>query len=179
MKWPAVLMLAAILITAAIQPVAELANILKEKVVLNAALMNSGRAANSNALNIWYMMNLEAYVDEDDYIQLFSDAFSESLDLSHDFDGSSSPGGQVRFTSNSGRFHPITVEFDLLNTTYNGLSDSDLGVTDSHDRPVTLVTVTMETPYLFRTFWLRQANGVLNDSYTLTETRKFLVQVIN
>ena len=176
------LVLIAVLLTAAIQPLGELANILKEKVVLNAALMNSGRAAHNNALNIWHMMNLEARVNENDFIELFSEAFSRSLNLSHNFIRSANVNNTVVFTSNDEdeRFNPITVEFSFEhNIRYSDIDDIDFGDTVYHDRPVTVVTVRMETPYLFRTFLLRQANGVSNDDYLITETRKFLLQVIN
>ena len=110
MKWPATLILITLLLTAAIQPVGELANILKEKVVLNAALLNSCRAARNNAVSIWHMMNLEAYINQADFIQLYSDAFSESLDLDHDYNRSTNTDNRVKFTSNNGRFND---ELDL------------------------------------------------------------------
>jgi len=179
MKWPAVLILVALLLTVAIQQLGEVANILKEKVVLNAALMNSCRAAHKNSLNIWYMMNLEAYVNENDFIQLFSDTFSESLNLTHHFDKNTNTTNQVVFTSKNSRFNDITVEFEFENTTYNELEYYDLGVTDYHDRPVTVVTLKMQTPYLFRSYWLGWANDVSKEHYLLTYNRKFLVQIIN
>jgi len=179
MKWPATLFLVAILLSAAIQPIGEFANILREKVVLNAALINSGRAARNNAISIWHMMNFEAYINEADYIQLFSDALSESLDLSHDYNRNTNTDNRVTYASNNDRFNDITIHFAFQNTTYSGLNDADIGITNYHDRPVTLVTVTMETPYLFRTFWLRSLNGISNDDYLLMDTRKFLVQIVN
>ena len=179
MKWPAVLVLATLLLTVAIQPIGELANILKEKVVLNSALLNSCRAAQNNAINTWYLMNLDAYINEGDFMQLFSDAFSQSLNLTHNYDRNTTIDNRVTFTSNDGRFNPIIMEFDLRNTTFDELGDEDLSITGVHNRPVTLVTVTMETPYLFRTYWLRQANGALNDDYLITDARRFLIQIIN
>ena len=181
MKWPAVLVLMAILLSAAIQPLGELANILKEKVVLNAALVNSCRAAQNNAVNIWYLMNLDAFVNPDDYMELFSDAFSESLGLAHDFDRRTNGDNRVITFTSAERFADITVEFEFENFGYDddSLSYEIIGVSGFHDRRVTLVTVSMETPYHFRTFWLREANGITSDDYLLTDTRKFLVSVIN
>jgi len=167
MKWPAALILAALILSAAIQITGEFANILKEKLVLNAALVNSCRAAHNNSLDIWYMMNLDAHVGEDDFIQLFSDEFAKSLDLTHNFDKSANTDNRVVFVSNAGRFNAITVSFEY--------SDA----ADSHGRPVTRVTVNLRTPYMFRTYWLSLVNGVSNDDYLLTDNREFIVQIIN
>ena len=175
MRWPAVLVLIVVLLSAAIQPVGEFVNILREKVVLNSALMNACRAARDNSLNIWYMMNLDAHVNEDEFVSEFSRAFAKSLNLA----AINRVGNELEFISNDGRFNVISITFDMEYTTYEELDDDSLGVTDNHDRPVTLVTARMETPYKFRTYWMKQANGVSNDRYRLTATRKVLMQIIN
>jgi len=167
MKWPAVLILAALILSAVIQITGEFANILKEKLALNAALVNSCRAAHSNSLSIWHMMNMDAHVGADDFMRLFSDAFASSLDLSHNFNKSANTDNRVVFVSNAGRFNEITVAFEY--------SDA----ADNHGRPVTLVCVSLQTPYMFRTYWLSLVNGVSNDDYLLTDKREFIVQIIN
>ena len=175
MKWPAVLILVVLLLSAAIQPIGEFSNVLKEKIVLSSAMMNSCRAARDNTLNIWHMRNLDTVINEDEFIREFSRAFAKSLNLS-----AVSKGDNVlEFTSNDGRFNKITVAFNMDRMTYEELSDDSLGDMDYYDRPMTLVTARLETPYLFRTFWLRQANGISNDHYKLIDTRKILIQMIN
>ncbi|MDR1687855.1 MAG: hypothetical protein LBS21_04500 [Clostridiales bacterium] len=177
MKWPAEAILLIILVGSFIQPLAELGNVLKERLILNSAISNSSRAAYNNAVNIWHMGDLDAQINPEEFMECFSEAFCESLNLSQksmDISGTSAV-----FSSNNGRFNDISVSFDLLHTTYDALNDDDLGETIYHDRYVTLITAQMETTYLFRTYWLKMANGASNDGYKLTANRKFIMQIIN
>jgi hypothetical protein len=137
-------------------------------------LVNSARAANNNAMNIWHMMMLDAVVNEDDFISFFSQSFSDSLGLTYDI---SAAGNTVVFTSVNDRFNDITVSFEFERDFTPAGSDAFVLVHDN--REVTLVTLEMETPYLFRTFWLRTVNGVSNDNFLLRSTRPFIVQVVN
>ena len=176
MKWPAVLFLIAILLTLVLGVFGEYASVMNDKMVLNAALRNSTRAARNNSINIWHLMELDAYIDEQRFIFEFSRAFADSLDLTPaiDFDNN-----KVVFTNSGDRFNPITVEIELYNTTYDELDDNRLGITVYHDRPVTVMTARMETPYRFKTHWLALANGVSNEDYLLISEHTFLIQIIN
>jgi len=173
-RWFAKLVLVAVIVSAFVPMIGEFINVLRERVVLDAALVNSARAANNNAMNIWHMMMLDAVVNEDDFIRFFSESFSDSLGLSYN---NAAIGNPMVFTSDSGRFNDITVSFAF---DFNFVpSGGDVFALAHDDRSVTLVTLEMETPYLFRTFWLRTVNGASNDNFLLRATRPFIVQVVN
>jgi len=178
MKWPAILILVAIISAAALQPIIEFANVLKEKIVINAAMVNSSRAAQVNAVNIWGMMDMQAHVDEERFAYYFAEAFSQSLNLTLTEHDVSMYGGEtrLRFSSNDERFNDFEITVSMERRLYDEYAAEFYGLPD---RYITVVTINLATPYYFRTYWLRTVNGVSNDDYLLEQTRSFMIQVIN
>ena len=184
MKLMGYIVVAVVFSSLLLQPLSEFIHLCKEKITLNAALINSSRAAQVNALNIYRMRDLGyddpaatsgEFVLSVEFINFFVGAFSTSLSLT----AQTPTGNTAKFDAN-GRFDEITVEFTFDDTTYDALSDDYYTTADTeHDRPVTFITAEMKTPYVFRTYWLDLANSVLPDKYKLTSTHRFLVQIIN
>lgn len=164
-----------VLAAAFAQPLIEFSNMLKEKVTLGAAILNSCRAARNNALaSVDYydsglnMGDMNAYIKEDAFRYFFAEAFSETLGVAI-IDSSANP---MRF-GGSERWNEITVRVDLE---YDDTSDLGLGFSG---RGMSRATVTLETPYVFRTSLLQQAATASGEAYNIDETRVFVVQIVN
>ena len=166
-----------------LQPLLEIANVLKEKVTLGTAILNSCRAARNNAIASFddyfdgysgdhKIGDLNAYIDEDMFREFFTEAFAETLRLNKTY----SSGGEIRFDSTDGRWGRITV---FLSWDYDDTNTFDYDFTG---RMMNSVTIRIETPYVFRTGLLQTvvgAAGYAGGSYNITETRTFIVQIIN
>jgi len=160
------------LAVAFLQPLIEVSNVLKEKVTLGAAILNSCRAARNNALasvdyDDYHDMNmgdLNAFIEEDEFRRFFAEAFSETLGV----DILDLGAGPIRFRANE-RWNEITV------SVYLGYDDSG----GFENRGMGEATVELETPYLFRTSLLQMAAASSGLAYSLNETRSFSVQIIN
>ena len=162
-----------ILMAALAQPLIEFSIVINECVALDAAVLNSCRAARNNALasaeyygSEQILGDLNAYIDGDEFRRFFAEAFSETLGVGI-IDASANP---MRFGEND-RWNKITVWVDF---------DYDDGAFDS--RGVSKATIEVETPYKFRTGLLRSASAVSGGTYNLGERgapMTFIVQIIN
>lgn len=166
--------LVVILIAAFIQPLMEFSNVLKEKVTLGAAILNSCRAARNNALaSVDYydsfrnIGDLNAYIEEDEFRRFFAEAFSQTLRVDV-IDNSVNP---MRFRGNE-YWNEITVWVDFEYDTAEHKSDFS-------GRSISKATVEAETPYLFRTALLQAAASASRVEYKIEEKAFFLVQIIN
>ena len=175
MRNMAVGILIVVLIAAFIQPLIEIANVLKEKVTLGAAILNSCRAARNSALasGDYYsggenMGDLNAFLDEDRFRSFFAEAFSETLGV--DIVGMSA--NTIHFAANA-RWDSIDVRIDLE---YDDASNFGLAFSG---RGVSRATIQANSPYVFRTGILRSMADASGGGYRIEEKKVFLVQMIN
>ena len=180
MKGTAIGIFIAVLLLTFLQPLIEMANVMKEKVTLGAAILNSCRAARNNALESYdgyfddyagdhKMGDLDAFIEEDMFREFFAEAFGQTLNLGVTY----SSGGKISFESIDGRWGEMTVEVDLE------YDDADVFDFDFSGRRMSSATVRVETPYVFRTVPLKTMASITGGVYRITETRKFIVQMIN
>ena len=167
------------LIIALLQPLIEASNLMKDKVVLGSAILNSCRAARNNALSTvdYYVYdgeeliigNLSAFLEEKEFCAFFAEAFCETLGV--DLIG---PSENPMIFDGNGLWNKITVDIEL---------EFDKGAYPDteqfENRGVGKVIVNVETPYLFRTSLLKTFVEITGGEYTIKETRVFLVQIIN
>jgi hypothetical protein len=166
MRSVAVSLLVILLLIAFLQPLIEMSNVLKEKVTLSAAILNSCRAARNNALVDEEMRDLNAQISEELFKQYFAEAFCETLELNM-ISPSGSPGDMV-FSSSSGRWNNISVSLSFSQHTF------------SSGREGTRMELELSTPYVFRMSILRELAGLLPDNnFEIIEVRSFDVQIIN
>ena len=149
------------------QPLVETTNLFTEKVALDAAVMNSCRAAQKNSLMGSSLRDLNASVQEALFRQYFAESFSKTLGLDI-VDKISSP---MLFRSSDGKskWGQMTVALEWLE------EESD----DFDARVVTKVNVKVETPYAFKTDILKRAVGKPGHRYVLKEETTFVLQVVN
>lgn len=174
MKNMMISILTALLIMAFAQPLLEYSNVLKEKVTLGAAILNSCRSARNNSIvSVDYfdsdmtIGDMNAYIDEDEFRHFFAEAFSDTLRVDV-IDEKSNP---MRFRANK-FWNEITVNVDIEND-----------ISDYHPRfsgrSMSKVTVEVRTLYLFRTGLLQAAANTSRVEYPIAGKKVFLVQIIN
>jgi hypothetical protein len=162
-----------ILLSIIIEPMVETANVLREKILLGSALNTSFRAAKDRSFivsddsgEIQYdsRRELDAIVDKNLFMQHFSEAFEDAMDL----ELSSVNGNELVFVCKKGKYNNFTVIIDI-----NERTDSTTG------QVVSEVIVTAESKYNFKTKYLKLAESSLSNDYMLKGERKFLLFVRN
>ena len=171
MKGIALSILITMLTAAFLQPLIETANVLKEKIALETAVLNSCRAAKNNSLlevvsdDNYGISDLDAYISVERFKAHFARAFADTLNLDETIYSS-----HMSFTSPSNRWNQINV--------WVSLDDYDSGGR-FEGRSVSKIIVRLETNYVFRTNLLQAAVGDGGNSYKITIERPILVQIIN
>lgn len=145
----------------------EFVNLGREKMIIGTALTNSARAAKDRSLKYEFMRDLDAIVDEKDFIDYFSEAFEDSLNLSRvDTNGYDTT---LEFKSNDDKYNEIIVELDF--------SDEEDPLTE---QKVTTVEMRAETEYKFKTKGMKLAKEAGEDvDYTLVEERTLILSIKN
>ena len=159
-----------------LQPMLETANVLKDKVALGAAILNSCRAASSRALTDEDRRDLDAVTDKAKFAEYFAEAFSDTFNTA--LEGMPSVSGDtvsMRFSACE-RWDRIDIllEFqDKASIDSSGMG-YDLGYNEA------ILDISLTTPYVFRTHLLQQVmNALPANIFIITENRRFVVRVIN
>lgn len=158
-----------------LQPWIEMYNLVKDKIILDAAILSACRVATRHALEENYygveenFGDLSASVDEDDFKGHFARAFEKTLNITEN----TSTSGKMTFTPNEGHWHTITVIMDF--------DDYDEG--DFQNRMVTNAYIYLETRYAFRTPMMRGMATALADvselKFNMGVNRPYVIQIIN
>lgn len=173
MKNIAIGILLIILMSIIIEPMVETANILREKILLGSALSTSFRAAKDRSFIVSdgsgealydSRRELDAIVDKNLFIQHFSEAFEDAMDL----ELSSAYGNELVFVCKKGKYNDFTVTIEIT---------EDMDITTG--QIVSEVIVTAESKYSFKTKYLKIAESSLTSDYMLKGERKFLLFVRN
>lgn len=165
MRNMAIGILIVIMLSIFIEPLTEVVNVCREKIVLGTAISNASRAAKNRSLVFEDMRNLDAKIDKDRFVDLFSESFEDALQVTR----TRREGNTLKFTSDNGKYNEFTVTLDFEETTdyYS-------------ERTITKVTVNAQSAYKFKTKFLKIANDEGEDvGFMLTEERKLLLSVKN
>ena len=146
-----------------IMPIVEMANVMREKILIGAALTNACRAARDLSLQYEDHRNIDAVLDVDEFVQHFARSFEDALGLTA-IDVS---GTTLEFSSVSGAFNNITV-----NLSFNAGTGSD-------QRAFTVVRMTAQTPYKFKTKLMQLTESATGIEYEMRSERLLLVQIVN
>ena len=167
MKQIAYMVLASVLLANFIQPLTEMAEACRKKIIISSALNNAFRVARDRSLSEQGIQILEAEVDVDLFYEYFADAFCDSLDLSVTR-SSEGESGYIEFESIDDTFNIIRVDIDI-NKSY-----------DYEDRETTRVDLELETAYKFNIGALKWLNEASNDNeYVLEFDRSYLLLIKN
>jgi len=185
MKDIAVGILVVIVLAIFIQPIVEISNSGREKIIIDAAVLNSCRSAKNNALTFRLMQELEAVVNRDAFASEFNRAFAPTLELTL-VSPTPGPDGSLpgllpnpvvlEYQCNAGNFNNITVTLDFENT--NEVANVSGNYRYLHE--VTNVTITYTTDYMFRSGLLQFLNDIpVGNGYALARTQTINVKMIN
>jgi len=153
-----------ILLSVLVEPMVEIANVMREKIILGTALSNSCRAAKDRSLNYEKLRDRDAEIDEDLFIEYFIEAFEDAMNAT----GEAVNGNILTFVSNDGKYNTFTVTLDIVNST-----------DPSTDQSITTVNVRAESHYKFKTKYLKMAESSSGTDYKLTSERMLLMRVRN
>ncbi|MCI3920622.1 hypothetical protein MO973_10295 [Paenibacillus sp. TRM 82003] len=165
MKQIAIGMLTVLLLSVLIEPLVEIANVMREKILLGTALTNAGRAARDRSLVYERMRDRDAEIDEALFREYFAEAFEDAMNVSRTTEDDES----IAFASNDGKYHPFLVTLDIDTTT-----DPITGQRTSE------VRAKAESTYKFKTKFLRlMHDGMGGADYELTSERLLVVRIRN
>lgn len=168
MKGLAYSILGIIFLANLIQPLTEMAEACRQKVVISSALNNSFRAARDRCITEESLKNLDAEVDVDLFYEYFSEALCDSLYLSES-GRSIGTSGYLEFNPWNDLFNSIRVEIDIDDA-------SDF----YDDKEMTRITLHAETDYKFKIGALKLLEDKTKYSnYTLEFDRTYLLLVKN
>lgn len=167
MKNVAIGVLVVVLATVLLQPIGEFMNLTREKISIGTALTNAARSAKDRSLEYDFQINLDAQVNEERFYRFFGESFEDALDLTWTNKGMDSR--LLKFTSDDGRYGEFTVELEV-----------EEKVDDSTEQIISIVHMTAETNYKFKTKYLQLAEAASNDVPTkLISKRELILSIKN
>ncbi|MCJ8011823.1 hypothetical protein MUG84_08715 [Paenibacillus sp. KQZ6P-2] len=158
-------LLMVILLSILVEPMVEIANVTREKIVLGAALSNALRASKDRSLRYDNMRSLDAIIDRERFKDYFAEAWSSAIKATL----ASRTGDTMVFAPDNGKANEYIVTLDFAERT-----DAVTG------QVVAEVKVKAETVYKFKTKYLKWAERAGNDvDYRLVGERKLLLTIRN
>lgn len=166
MKNIAIGILLVILASILIEPLIEVINVAREKIILNTALSNSCRSAKDRSLQYTLMRNLDASVDEERFVKYFSEAFENAMGVKRiDQDGYKLTFKPV----NPEKYNEFVVSLDFIEKTDAFTSQK-----------TSTVEVEVESTYKFKTKYLKLAESAgRNVDYKLVGERSYVLSIKN
>lgn len=165
MRQLAVVVLAIVLFSSFVQPLTEVAEACRQKVLINTALNNSFRAARDRSLTEASIRDLDAEMDIDIFYEYLSEAFCDSLDLVETARNVGS-SGSIEFESTDDKFNKIRLEIDISEDSYE-------------DREAEEVEIHAETPYKFKIGALKLIQKYAESDYVMEFDKTYLLWVKN
>lgn len=149
-----------------VQPLIEIVNLGREKIILSSAIITSARSAKDRSLEYKFQRDLNAVVNEKLFAEYFADAFLKSMNLSlMSLDGVN----EYRFKPQNDKYNDIIVTLDFAETG-DGISD----------QYVTVVKMKAETEYKFKTKAMQLVEKMgINKKNTLVEERTLVLSIKN
>ncbi|HEX9058743.1 MAG TPA: hypothetical protein VF941_01035 [Clostridia bacterium] len=164
MKNIAIGLLMVVLLSVLVEPMVEIANVMREKIVLGTALSNACRAAKDRSLIYEKQRDRNAEIDQDMFKDYFAEAFESAMNVTR----KPTTGSDLTFTSNDGKYNTFTVTLDIVSST-----------DPVTEQTVTQVNAKAESKYKFKTKYLKLAEGSESVGYDLTSERMLLLRVRN
>jgi hypothetical protein len=147
-----------------VEPLVEIANVCREKIVMGTALANACRAAKNRSLNYYYIRDLDAQIDEGRFITYFIDAFGSAMDAS-----CSDTGKVLAFVPNNDKINTIIVTLDFRDS-----------IDPETKQQISFVTVKAEEKYKFKTKYLKMAsNANTTSDFMIIGERQLALSVKN
>jgi len=157
------MILAAFMLSILTTPLVEVFIAGKDKILLSSTVGNSYRTAREASYSYIDMRNVNAVMDEKGFLRCFAGTFATSYAM----ECTNPTANPLRFTSRDDAYNDITVYVDF---SYE-LADSGADIT--------VVKVTAESEYKFRTRYMRMISYGDTHPYLLSSTNTFTMRVTN
>lgn len=167
MRNMAIGILVVILAMVLLQPIGEFMNMTREKIQIGSALTNAARSAKDRSLEYDFQINLDAQVNESKFTRFFGESFEDAMDFTWTNKGLDTT--LLKFTSNDGRYNEFTVELEY-----------EEKVDESTEQIISIVHMTAETDYKFKTKYLKLAEEASSDMPAkLVSKREMILSIKN
>lgn len=157
------LILAVLLLSILITPIVEVFMLGRDKILLSSTVHNSFRAAREASYSYLDMRNVDAVVDKEVFLRSFARTFATSYGMDY-INPTSNP---LRFVSYDETFNDFFVTIEFYEDTGTG------------DATITIVTITAESEYRFRTGYMRAIGMGSRNPYMLTISRTYTMRIEN
>lgn len=154
--------LAIILVSLLLQPLIEVINVMREKIIISSALWNACNASSKTSMIYENQRDRDVVIDEILYKQYFTDAFENAMDV----DLVSTTDNTLIFSPNNNSFNDFIVYIYFDTNTELGLS-------------ITEVTAKAESLYKYKTKYLQTANDFSNIEFSMVCERSILLKIRN
>jgi hypothetical protein len=153
-----------ILLSFLVEPMGEIACLMRDKVTLSTAISNSCRSAKDRSLEADKMRDLKAVINQQKFIDYFADTFCKIMN----FEIISKDSSRVEFSSKDGKYNNFIVTIKVDNSI------------DASDQEISTIAIHAESIYIFKTKYLKLAEKVSPSlSYKLLADRSFTMSVKN
>ncbi|MGF7046945.1 hypothetical protein J2T13_001447 [Paenibacillus sp. DS2015] len=165
-------LLVVVLLSIIIEPLVEVLNVCREKIILGSALTNASRAAKDQSIIYESHRDLDAKIDEDRFVDYFAEAFESAIQV----ELTSRIDNTLKFNSTDGKYNSFTVTLEFKEEFIESERDDGSKV----EQIISEVKVKAESTYKFKTKYLRIAESVGGDvDYQLTGERILKLSVKN
>lgn len=146
------LVLAMVFLANFFEPLLEVIECSREKIMISAALNNAFRAARDRSLTEESLKELNAQIDETLFVEYFAETFADNLELSI----SSQDDTSAVFYGDD-RFNSFNINFQIYDDSFN-------------DKDMTRVDIQLQTKYKFKTKIMQVVEGSTKYSIEMDET---------
>lgn len=163
MKGFAKAILVVIAVSLLLEPLLEVINVMREKIVISSALWNACNSASERSVVYENLRDRDIVIDENLYKQYFSEAFGDAIDATLIF----TAGDTLRFSPNNDNYNDFEIDLDFkASTDYRGLN-------------VVEITAKARSIYKFKTKYLDTANSFSSLEFSMLCERSILLKVNN
>lgn len=165
MRGVAYMVLAIVFFANFMEPLVEVVECSREKIMISTALNNAFRAAKDRSLTDSSIRDLNAEVDKERFVEYFAETFADNLDLTVE----SKSENYINFTCHDDRFNGFRIDLNIHSDTIDSA--------DARDKEATRVDIQLKTKYLFKTKLLKQIQETTD--YTIEMETTYLLWVKN
>ena len=157
------MILAAFMLSILVTPLVEVFIAGRDKILLSATVNNSYRTARETSYSYSNMRNVNAVIDEKGFLRCFAGTFATSYGM----ECTNPAANPLHFVSHDDTFNDFTVYVDFSYELAESGAD------------ITVVKVTAESEYKFRTGYMRMISYGDTHPYLLSSTNTFTMKVTN
>lgn len=165
MRGIAYMLLAVVFLANFTEPLLEVIECSREKIMISTALNNAFRAARDRSLTEDSIRDLDAEVDKEKFVDYFAETFADNLGLTV----SQKSENRIELACHDGRFNDFRIDLDIYNDSITSA--------DAYNKKATRIDIELNTEYLFKTKLLKQIQETTD--YAIEMETTYLLWVKN